>query len=340
MRGWFEPYFGEFGAVIAQFTAWTAIVLAVLLLLVWVLRRYSGLGLGSMSRGRVPRLAIVDAMALDKRRRLVLIRRDNIEHLILIGGPTDTVIEPTIQRPHARRGSQPTARGGETRTGAPAPADPPAGDISAPPTRPVPPTPVVRTPPPPLIPAPQQPPAQPSLAEPEGAPVATPRDEQPVQADAPVAMPQDEPVQANAPVAIPQDEPPVQADAPVAIPQDEPPLQADADPTPTAPTASGGSNNDGQQSGPPEPAVATPPPNNAQPLPGAGTRAVGGVEAEPHDPAPQPIPEPAGEAAPVGPNPAMESDDPSDATDTGEQVGELEREMARLLGESDRKNPS
>ena len=45
-----------------------------------------------------PRLAVIDAATVDGRRRLVLIRRDNIEHLLMIGGPTDLVVEPNIVR--------------------------------------------------------------------------------------------------------------------------------------------------------------------------------------------------------------------------------------------------
>lgn len=47
-------------------------------------------------RTRAPRLQIVDATAVDTRRRLVLVRRDDVEHLIMIGGPTDIVIESAI----------------------------------------------------------------------------------------------------------------------------------------------------------------------------------------------------------------------------------------------------
>ena len=50
------------------------------------------------ARGRQPRLAVIDAAAVDGRRRLVLIRRDNVEHLMMIGGPTDVVVEPNIVR--------------------------------------------------------------------------------------------------------------------------------------------------------------------------------------------------------------------------------------------------
>lgn len=47
-------------------------------------------------KNRQPRLAVLDAAAIDTRRRLVLVRRDDVEHLIMIGGPTDVVIESRI----------------------------------------------------------------------------------------------------------------------------------------------------------------------------------------------------------------------------------------------------
>ena len=47
---------------------------------------------------RMPRLAVIDAAAVDGRRRLVLVRRDNVEHLLMIGGPADLVVEPNIVR--------------------------------------------------------------------------------------------------------------------------------------------------------------------------------------------------------------------------------------------------
>ena len=41
---------------------------------------------------------MIDAATVDGRRRLVLIRRDNVEHLLMIGGPSDIVVEPNIVR--------------------------------------------------------------------------------------------------------------------------------------------------------------------------------------------------------------------------------------------------
>jgi hypothetical protein len=46
-----------------------------------------------------PRLGVSEQAAVDSRRRLVLIRRDGVEHLIMTGGPVDVVIETGIPVP-------------------------------------------------------------------------------------------------------------------------------------------------------------------------------------------------------------------------------------------------
>ncbi len=74
-------------------------VLALIGVVAWLVRRFAGNRLGAnTNRGRMPRLAVIDAAAVDGRRRLVLVRRDNVEHLLMIGGPTDIVVEPNIVR--------------------------------------------------------------------------------------------------------------------------------------------------------------------------------------------------------------------------------------------------
>lgn len=45
------------------------------------------------------RLSISEQFNIDNRRRLVLIRRDNVEHLIMTGGPVDMLIETGIRVP-------------------------------------------------------------------------------------------------------------------------------------------------------------------------------------------------------------------------------------------------
>jgi flagellar biogenesis protein FliO len=74
-------------------------VLALIAVAAWLVRRFATNRLGAnTNRGRMPRLAVIDAAAVDGRRRLVLVRRDNVEHLLMIGGPSDIVVEPNIVR--------------------------------------------------------------------------------------------------------------------------------------------------------------------------------------------------------------------------------------------------
>ena len=49
------------------------------------------------------RIAVVEHASVDGRRRLILVRRDDVEHLIMTGGPVDVVIETGI-------GAEPEAR--------------------------------------------------------------------------------------------------------------------------------------------------------------------------------------------------------------------------------------
>ena len=46
---------------------------------------------------RTRRLAFVERTALEGGRKLLLVRRDDVEHLILIGGPIDLVVESGIR---------------------------------------------------------------------------------------------------------------------------------------------------------------------------------------------------------------------------------------------------
>jgi hypothetical protein len=77
----------------------------------WLVRRFGTAQPESASRGRQPRLAVVDFAQVDSRRKLVIIRRDNVEHLLMIGGPSDVVVETNIVRAAANRDA-PAARNG------------------------------------------------------------------------------------------------------------------------------------------------------------------------------------------------------------------------------------
>jgi flagellar protein FliO/FliZ len=65
------------------------------------------------------RLGVLEMTPVDGRRRLVLVRRDDVEHLIMIGGPVDVVIETSIGQP-----SQPTTGRVRSLNGAKSNEDP------------------------------------------------------------------------------------------------------------------------------------------------------------------------------------------------------------------------
>ena len=93
-----DTLFGE-GQSGLKIVLFVIVVLGLLALAFWLLRRFgSGRLGGGATRGRHPRLAVIDQATVDSRRRLVLIRRDNVEHLLIIGGPSDVVVEQNIVR--------------------------------------------------------------------------------------------------------------------------------------------------------------------------------------------------------------------------------------------------
>ena len=95
----FANLFGSELPLAARFFIAFLVVLALIGLTAWLVRRFGSNRLGGgNTRGRQPRLAVIDAAPVDGRRRLVLIRRDNVEHLLIIGGPTDVVVEQNIVR--------------------------------------------------------------------------------------------------------------------------------------------------------------------------------------------------------------------------------------------------
>ena len=94
------------------------------------------------ARTRQPRLGLVDAFSLDGQRQLVLIRRDNVEHLVMIGGPNDVLVESQISRAVApvrdANLTQPAPAAQPRRRAEPvvAPAPPAAGSAVEPPAAP------------------------------------------------------------------------------------------------------------------------------------------------------------------------------------------------------------
>lgn len=134
------------------------VIFILLALFALVLRRLAGGRLRARGQGagraRQPRLGVVDIYDLDQQRQLVLLRRDNVEHLIMIGGPNDVVVEASIVR-GARAGTAlPGNAGADDR-----PLAPPAGEAEAalPPIQ-------LPVPPAPQPPLPSVPPVMPAAA--------------------------------------------------------------------------------------------------------------------------------------------------------------------------------
>lgn len=81
-----------------------AVVVGLMLAALWLLRRFPVGGMVARP-GQRRRLSVVESVAVDSRRRLVLVRRDGTEHLLLVGGTHDVVVEGGIVPPAAGRES-------------------------------------------------------------------------------------------------------------------------------------------------------------------------------------------------------------------------------------------
>ena len=80
-----------------RFVLALAFVLGLIAAAAWAFRRFGRNGALPRRQGaNRRRLAIVEAVALDARRRLVLVRRDDCEHLLIVGAQGETVVETGI----------------------------------------------------------------------------------------------------------------------------------------------------------------------------------------------------------------------------------------------------
>ena len=300
------------------------VVLALIGVAAWLVRRFAGSRIGANTqRGRMPRLAVIDAAAVDGRRRLVLVRRDNVEHLLMIGGPTDIVVEPNIvraapsrdqlpQRPNAaeppRLAPMPDAGGWADEAPRPELLDHPEPQMPEPPPRP----------------------ARPSFADEVRRPapaLAERRSEPPLGSFAPEPIaprPEREPRPEPLPPRVSRSEPPVMPRPPRGSePMKMPPVRAEraAAPPPPVPQT------------PPVPSPGTPSSAEqnlaemAQRLEAALRRPAGETVAPPVAPEPPAAPPRAARSEPAAP-PAPPPKRAAEKT----SFENLEDEMASLLG--------
>ena len=81
---------------ILRLLAAMAFVLALMGGLALTLKRL-GLSAGPSAAPKKKRLKIIEALPLDARRRAVLIQRDDIQHLVILGPNGETIVETDIE---------------------------------------------------------------------------------------------------------------------------------------------------------------------------------------------------------------------------------------------------
>jgi hypothetical protein len=111
------------------------IVLVLIVIGLWLLKLFTS---ASQRLGRLneKRLQVLETATVDGKRKVMIIRRDNVEHVIMTGGPQDLVIETGIAVPEPQPMRRPAPRPAAAATAA-KPAE--AVDIATPitPDRPV-----------------------------------------------------------------------------------------------------------------------------------------------------------------------------------------------------------
>jgi hypothetical protein len=207
MPSWLEDVAGP---NFAPAVLWTLLALVVLVIVLVVVRIVRSMTFGTFvagGRNRKTRLAVMDAAAVDSQRRLVLVRRDDVEHLILIGGPTDVVVERDIRLHAATRRPGPLGEAPDQQAARPRLAES-AAQARPEQRRPAPPAarPEQRQPAPPPLPArapaapmnaapvqipPALPASRPNFSTPRPAPAAPAVSAAPMAAAAPKPRPQD-----------------------------------------------------------------------------------------------------------------------------------------------------
>nr|WP_306267536.1 flagellar biosynthetic protein FliO [Pararhizobium sp. IMCC3301] len=95
MREYLLQFMSEEAAMGVQFLLALLVVLILFGVFVWFLRLITGKRRSNPPQ-RQNRLAILDRAQIDETRSLLLVRRDDVEHLVMIGGPSDVVVEANI----------------------------------------------------------------------------------------------------------------------------------------------------------------------------------------------------------------------------------------------------
>jgi len=82
-----------------RFAAALIFVLALIGAAAFALRAFGFMQPGGNRSKAERRMAIVETLMLDPRRRLMIVRRDNVEHLLLLGLSGETIVERAVKVP-------------------------------------------------------------------------------------------------------------------------------------------------------------------------------------------------------------------------------------------------
>ncbi|TXG83899.1 MAG: hypothetical protein E6R12_06120 [Sphingomonadales bacterium] len=93
-----------------RFVGALLLVLGLMVGMAYALRRWGGklTGLAGGQPGVAPRLTVLETRFLDPRHKLVLIRRDAAEHLLLIGPGVATAVETVAAKTELPHDTSPT----------------------------------------------------------------------------------------------------------------------------------------------------------------------------------------------------------------------------------------
>ena len=85
--------------VLVQVLIGFGVILILIFLLTWIMKKLNLVSARIARQGEDPRLSIKEVIAVDHKRRLLLVQRDHVEHLLLIGGESDLLVETSHPHP-------------------------------------------------------------------------------------------------------------------------------------------------------------------------------------------------------------------------------------------------
>jgi hypothetical protein len=94
--------FGGSGDTVLSAVLALGIVLVLIVFSVWLLK-FVFRASENVGGGRGRRLMLIEALQVDQKRQLLILRRDDVEHVVLTGGPQDIVVETGIAVDTTRR---------------------------------------------------------------------------------------------------------------------------------------------------------------------------------------------------------------------------------------------